>query len=146
MRYEKYSKPILRISMALVFLYFGFSQMTSPDNWTGFVPQKIVDLTPFTATNIVMMNSVLELCLGLFLILGLYTRFSALILSLHLFGITTSLGFTHLGVRDFGLAFATLVVFLNGKDDYCMDNKFLSKKEVSIHIEVPDHDHNHEHK
>jgi len=132
MELEKYSKPILRIIMSLVFLYFGFNQMYSPDNWTGFVPKIIVDISPFTANNLVMMNALLELSLGIFLLLGLYTRFSALILSLHLFGITTSLGFTPLGIRDFGLAFATLVVFLNGKDEYCIDNKFANKKSVSI--------------
>ncbi len=147
MELEKYSKPILRIVMALVFLYFGFSQMYNPDAWTGFVPQKLIDISPFTANNLVMMNAMLELSLGIFLILGLYTRFSSLVLSLHLFGISFSIIPTSLplAVRDFGLAFATLVVFLNEKDNYCIDNKFSKKKAVSIPIETTEAKHDHSH-
>lgn len=118
---------VLRVSLALVFLYFGFSQIYSLDKWVSFVPEFAI-LSGMTANNIVMINGVLELILGSFLIIGLYVRFSALILSLHLFGIAISIGFTPLGVRDFGLAFATFVVYLFGPDNYTIDNKFNLKK------------------
>jgi len=124
---EKYAKPLLRIAMSLVFLYFGFQQVYSPDNSTGFVPELLTS-TIITANNIVILNGIVELSLGLFLIIGLYTRFASLILALHLFGISFSLGFTPLGVRDFGLSFATLAVFLNGPDQYTLDAKFAKKK------------------
>ncbi len=124
---EKYAKPTLRIAMALVFLYFGFQQISSPDNWAGFVPEFLTS-SIITANNLVILNGIVELILGLFLILGLYTRAASLILALHLFGISFSIGFTPLGVRDFGLSFATLVVFLNGPDQYTLDAKFARKK------------------
>src|SRR3989344_3850043 len=122
-KFEKYAKPVLRIMMAFVFLYFGYQQFTNPASWTGFVPDYVL-IFGMTAERLVFMNSLLELGLGVLLLIGLYTRFAAFILSLHLFGIAFSLGFNDLGMRDFGLAVATLVVFMNGSDDFCLDRKF----------------------
>jgi len=125
---ERYGKPLLRIALSLVFLYFGFQQITSPDAWVGFVPGFLVTFG-IAAKTIIFMNALLELSLGTLMLLGLFTRFSALILALHLFGIAASLGFNDLGARDFGLACATLAVFLFGSDFLCLDQKF--KKENS---------------
>lgn len=127
---EKFAKPLLRISMALVFLYFGFQQVYSPDDWAGYVPKFLTSVI-ITANNLVILNGIVELSLGIFLLIGIYTRLSSLILALHLFGISFSIGFNPLGIRDFGLSFATLVVLLNGPDQYCLDSKFVKKKEKS---------------
>ncbi|MGV8142054.1 MAG: DoxX family protein [Candidatus Pacearchaeota archaeon] len=116
---------ILRVSLALVFLYFGFSQIYAPDKWTGFVPEFMVPQF-MTPNNLVILNGLLELILGTFLIIGLYVRISSLILALHLFGITLSIGFTPLGVRDFGLAFATLALYFLGYDKYTLDQRYES--------------------
>ncbi len=126
MTYSKDFAPvILRISMALVFLYFGFSQTINPDAWVSFVPEFVIP-SFMTANNLVMLNALFEITLGFFMISGLYTCFSSLLLGLHLFGITLSIGFNPLGIRDFGLAFATLVVYFNGPDKYCLDNKYIN--------------------
>jgi len=126
MKREELAKPVLRIALALVFLYFGFSQVINPDAWVGFVPENLVPAN-LTANNLVMANAILELCLGIFMIIGLYTRFSSIILAIHLIGIASSLGFTPLGVRDFGLCVATLVVYLNGADALTVDAWFKRK-------------------
>ncbi len=124
-RSKDFAPVILRISMALVFLYFGFSQTIAPDDWVSFVPEFAVP-SFMTANNLVMLNALFEITLGFFMISGLYTRFSSLLLSLHLFGITLSIGLNPIGIRDFGLAFATLVVYFNGSDKYCLDNKYIN--------------------
>jgi uncharacterized membrane protein YphA (DoxX/SURF4 family) len=124
------SEMVLRVSMALVFLYFGVSQAITPDSWVSFVPDFVVP-SFMTANNLVIANAVFEITLGLFMILGIYTRFSSLFLSLHLFGIAFSIGFNPLGIRDFGLAFATLTVYLNEPDKYCLENKFTSNLTVT---------------
>jgi uncharacterized membrane protein YphA (DoxX/SURF4 family) len=187
---EKFAIPVLCVTMGLVFLYFGFQQIYSPDNWATFVPDflsigamtlnnwvmlnGVLELTlglflimglytrfsalilslhllfiafsignwatfvpdflsigAMTLNNWVMLNGVLELTLGLFLIMGLYTRFSALILSLHLLFIAFSIGFNPLGVRDFGLAIATFVIFLSGAHPYGIDAKVSNKSSHS---------------
>ncbi|MEN9625918.1 MAG: hypothetical protein RL557_246 [archaeon] len=120
---ENYSKPLLRIALSFVFLYFGYQQITEPVAWTGFVPSHVL-LFGITAYQVVIINALLELSFGLLLLIGLYTRFVSFILALHLFGIAFSLGFNDLGVRDFGLACATLAVFLQGSDRWCLDEKW----------------------
>ncbi|MEK6792490.1 MAG: DoxX family protein [Nanoarchaeota archaeon] len=120
---------ILRVSLALVFIYFGFQQVRDPSSWSTFVPD-FLKVSGISGNNVVLLNGVLELVLGTFLIIGLYVRFSALILAIHLFGIAFSIGFTPLGVRDFGLAFATLALYFYGYDKYTLDYRF-EKKIVS---------------
>ena len=126
---KEIGKPILRISLSLVFLYFGISQIISPGNWAGFIPSFLSNWI-FSANNLVVFNGILEITLGLFLIMGLYTKFSSFVLSIHLFFIALSMGFSPLGVRDLGLSLATFVVFLNGIDRYCLDRKFRDKTKI----------------
>jgi uncharacterized membrane protein YphA (DoxX/SURF4 family) len=126
MNKDNLSSIMLRIGIALVFLYFGFSQIMSPDSWADLIPEFLTS-TIITANNFVMINGILEITLGIFLILGLYTRISALLLSLHLFGIAYTFGLSPTGMRDFGLAVATLVIFIKGNEKYTLDEKF--KKE-----------------
>lgn len=118
---------ILRISLALVFLYFGVMQIMDPGAWSGFVPERF-HVSGISANNIVIFNGFMEIVLGTFLIVGLYVRFAAIVMSLHLFGIAFSIGFSPLGIRDFGLAFATLALFFLGADKYTVDHKFTKKK------------------
>ena len=120
---DSYSKPLLRVAMSLVFLYFGFQQITNPSEWIGFVPEYAL-IFNLTASNLVVINAILELTLGFLLLIGLFTKISSLILAIHLFFIAISIGFNPLGIRDFGLAIATLAIFLNGIDDYCLDKKW----------------------
>lgn len=126
-KYEKFAQPLLRIASSLVFLWFGIQQLLFPDSWVGFVPNFFIGIG-FSAKFLVVCNAVLELTLGSFLIFGLYTRFASLILGLHLIGISLSIGISPTAIRDFGLAFATLSIFFNGADKWCLDEKFKKKE------------------
>ncbi|MCA9487965.1 MAG: DoxX family protein [Nanoarchaeota archaeon] len=126
MKLSKRSTQILRYTLGAVFLYFGLRQIINPDMWTGFVPNFLTGAT-ITANNWVIMNGILEITLSIFLILGLYTRFASLILSLHLLLIALPMIEDPSGVRDFGLTVATFIVFLNSPDRTCLDWKFRKK-------------------
>ncbi|MEK6909370.1 MAG: DoxX family protein [Nanoarchaeota archaeon] len=130
MHSKEVATVILRVSLALVFLYFGIQQTLDPGTWSGFVPE-FLQLSIVSANNIVILNGLIEIILGTFLIVGLYVRFASMVMSLHLFGIAFSIGLSPLGVRDFGLAFATLALFFFGADRYTVDYRF-GKKETSI--------------
>lgn len=120
---KRYSAPLLRIAMSLVFIYFGFKQIISPADWTGFVPDIALSFG-ISALNIVIINSLVELIFGIFMLIGLFTRVSSALLTIHLLVISLSIGFNPLGIRDFGLTIATLAVFLNGPDDFCLDKRY----------------------
>lgn len=55
--------------------------------------------------------------------IGKFTQFSSLLLSLHLLGITFTIGYNDVGIRDLGLTLATFAVFLNGSDRWCLDQR-----------------------
>ncbi len=121
--FEQYGLSFLRIGMSLVFFYFGYKQVSSPENWVGFLPDAITTAMS-TPEAFVIANGVFELIFGAMLLLGIFTLMSALLLGLHLVGITLEIGLTNTGVRDFGLAVATLAIAMLGPDRLCLEHKY----------------------
>ena len=110
-RNQKIGFEVLRLALAGVFLWFGFSQLFDSLAWVGIVPDWAVNLLHMPPAFIVLSNGLLEVVLGSLLALNILTRYVALVLALHLFVIAFELGLTAIGVRDFGLSFATLAIF-----------------------------------
>ena len=126
---KKYAPCLVRISVSLVFLWFGINQFLAPEKFYGYLPSWAVNYIgmhmAYVSQNIrilILINGLLEIILGFLLLLGVFTRVSALILSMHLFAIMLSLGYNDVAVRDFGLSMAAFSVFLNGHDFFCHDN------------------------
>jgi uncharacterized membrane protein YphA (DoxX/SURF4 family) len=120
---ELYAGSVLRYGMASVILWFSVQQFMHPDVWTAYVPDSIVAMTHVPAIMLVYFNAVFELVFGLLLVFGWQTRIVALLLALHLFDIMYTVGYGEIGVRDFGLAIATLTIFMNGPDSLCIQPK-----------------------
>ena len=115
---KAYAPSILRISIALVFFWFSINPLIAPSNWTGFLPEFLGSYP--NPEIFIYMNAIFELIFGTLLILGFFVRISALLLGLHLIGITIALGYNAIAIRDFGLAIAALCVSINGKDRLCV--------------------------
>ncbi len=111
---------VLRYGMTVVILWFGIQQFINTEAWTAYVPDSVVSLSHLSATTLVYLNATFEIIFGVLLALGLFTRIAALLLAIHLFEIMFTVGYGEIGVRDFGLAAATLVVFMNGPDILCL--------------------------
>lgn len=109
---------ILRLALAFVFLWFGFSQLSNAAAWIGFVPAWATHI--MNAGVLVLANGAMEIILGTLLAFGILTRFVALILGVHLFVISTSLGLSAIGVRDIGLSLATLSLFFLPSDPFSL--------------------------
>jgi uncharacterized membrane protein YphA (DoxX/SURF4 family) len=122
---QKIGVTMLRLGLAFVFLWFGFSQLSNSAMWTSFVPDWATSI--MDAGTLVLLNGVFEVVAGAMLAFGLLTRYVALLLGIHLFVIGGSMGFSAIGVRDIGLSIATLTLFFLGHEDY-----FFSKKVVSM--------------
>lgn len=111
---HRYAPLIVRIGLAFVLFWFGIQQISNPGMWIGFVPTAVVELSTLSAHTIVLINASAELVLGVFLLLGFYTRTVSALLALHLASIAIALGNTPSAVRDWGLAAASLSIVFSG--------------------------------
>lgn len=123
---KSYSPVVLRIGLALVFLWFGTNQFLDTSAWIGFVPQSVVDMSSLSAQTLVHLNGIFEIVFGAALLLGFFTRFVAFFLALHMLDIMFIVGWDSIGVRDFGLSMATIAIWLNGADFLTLD-RFIRK-------------------
>ena len=123
---KKYAPLILRTGIAIVFLWFGFSQIKNPAQWAGMIPS-YASFLPFEQTTLIYFNGGFEIIFATLLLLGLLTRFVSFLLGLHLLHIVTLVGYGAIGARDLALAIATFSIFLNGADEFCLD-KILKRR------------------
>ncbi|RMF05132.1 DoxX family protein [Candidatus Woesearchaeota archaeon] len=123
---QEYGMLMLRIGMASVFLWFGANQILKPDDWTGYLPVWAFSffLSPET---IVLINGIFETVFSILLILGVFVPFASLLLGLHLLAISISLGVNPVGVRDFGLAVATLSLALFRHNRFSLQKRIFKR-------------------
>lgn len=119
---KTFSPTILRIGIALVFIWFGIDQIIDPTSYVGFLPDWLISISHMAPKTIVLLNGTFEIIFGTALAFGLFTRFVAFLLFLHMADITFTVGYDAIGVRDFGLTIASLAVWLNGFDFLTLDN------------------------
>lgn len=100
---------LLRIGLAVVFLYAAYGAFMQPDVWIGYLPGFIA--TSSSATIILQIFSVIEIVLSIWLLIGKKTFYAAVIAAVMLVGIISS-NLSELDVifRDFGLLFAALAL------------------------------------
>lgn len=126
----KSSAPVvLRIVFAFVFFYFGFVQLGNANMWTSYLPDWVGNL-PISEYKFVLLNGWFEIIGAILLVLGAYVRPVALLLAIHLFGISASIGIDPTGVRDIGLAGATLAISLLGGGPFSVD-EFIDEEVIA---------------
>ena len=120
---QKEAAPIvLRMGLSSVILWFGFNQIFNAPYWVGWLPSWHHHLM-IAPSSLVISNGIFEVILGGLLLLGIFTRISAIILAAHILSIALNLGYTDVAIRDFGLAIMAVAVFLNGEDTACIGKK-----------------------
>src|SRR5262249_12776973 len=120
---RKFAPIVLRFGLVALFLLFGYYQVTNIDGWTVWVPSGIPELLHMSARTIVLLNGGFELVAGTVLALGVYVRWIALLLGLHLLLIAYEVG-SDIGIRDFSLAVACFSLSLYGQDEWTLMRKF----------------------
>ena len=121
------SAVFLRVSLGLMYLWFGIMQILNPELFFGSIPSYIGNLN-FSNLEIIYFNGVFEIFLSGILLLGFFVRFSAFILAVNLYIMGLSAGDNGIMVRDLALATALLIVFLNGSDKWCLSS-YLKNRE-----------------
>jgi uncharacterized membrane protein YphA (DoxX/SURF4 family) len=105
---------ILRFGLAIVFLYFGISQILDQSRWIYLIPDRffMFYIHEVLKSKLVFVNGIFDTIIALSLISGFFINIFSLLGFVHLLSITVfSLGFEPSGIRDLGLAFAILSLF-----------------------------------
>lgn len=118
---REYAPIVLRIGMALVFLWFGLNQIFDTENFIGYLPDFLLN-SPNPGTY-VLLNGIAETILGILLLAGLFIKPVSFLLALHLLIISISMGYNDIMIRDIGLTLATASIFLHGPDKWSLDKK-----------------------
>lgn len=113
---------VLRFGLAGVFLWFGFSQLFDGLNWVAWIPEWATTLIPLPPAMIVLLNGLFEVFFASLLALGIWQKYVPFILFGHILLVVIAVGYNATGVRDFGLAMATLSFALQNKDEYNAKN------------------------
>ena len=114
------SSFILRIGLGLIFLFFGIGKFQN-DIWAETMKNMpIFSLIPLNINTIVTIDGVIEVLTGIFLILGIFTRMTALIASLQLAAILFLLKFEE--TRDIGLLAMAISLTITGSNFLSIDN------------------------
>lgn len=121
---KEHAPAIARIALALVFLWFGFTQVFT-DLLIGYVPAWTAAIASPQA--VMLTIGIFEIVFGGLLLIGLFTRVSAALLSIYLLVLIFSLGYNEIAVRDLGLLLVLVSVFLNGPDKLSLDFRMKKK-------------------
>lgn len=128
---QKYAPAVLRIGLALVFLWFGFSQLGDTTSWERLIPSFVTGVSGLDASTLVTFNGAFEVVFGICLLFGFFIRVSSLLLAVHMVHITFTLfmaqGLGAIMIRDFGLAMASIALFMMGVHCFSVDTWLCGK-------------------
>ncbi|HKX23938.1 MAG TPA: DoxX family membrane protein [Candidatus Saccharimonadales bacterium] len=101
---------LLRLGLAIVFLYAAVSAFLVPDEWVGYLPQFMRDIVP--ADVLLPIFSIYELTLAVWLLSGLYVKYAALLVAATLAGIVAfNFQLFAISFRDIALIFAAVALY-----------------------------------
>jgi uncharacterized membrane protein YphA (DoxX/SURF4 family) len=104
-----FASVLLRIGLAIVFLYAAIGSFLNPDAWIGYFPVILQRMVP--KGFLLGSFSIIEIVLSIWLLAGKKTFYAAIIAALMLAGIIlANFGAMDIVFRDFGILFAALAL------------------------------------
>lgn len=103
---------ILRVGVAITFLWIGILIFKEPQGWGGYLQPWILPFLPFSIKEVMISTAIFDILVGAFLLIDYYTFFAALLGFLHLVIVLTVSGINSITVRDIGLLAAALALTL----------------------------------
>lgn len=103
----RHSQLVLRICLAIVFLWFGIHKFIDPQYWIdAWLPQSIQALTAHAHVgprDLIFLNGIFEVFVAISLASGFFMRWFAVAATLFLIAVFATHGFNEVLVRDIGL-------------------------------------------
>lgn len=108
---------ILRVGMAVTFLWISILIFREPAAWGGLLLPWAAGLLPVPLMQAMIGTAILDLLIGFFLLIDVGTWVAAALGAVHLVIVLATTGITSITVRDIGLLTGTLALFWDGLPD-----------------------------
>ncbi len=113
MQMRNASLLVLRLGLAVTFVWIGFFIGQDPESWgTGFIKPWAQELLPVPLGEVMKATAVLDIVVGLVLLTRKYGWIAGAVGALHLLGVLIVAGVDAITIRDVGLLGATLAFTL----------------------------------
>jgi len=109
----KASFHILRIGLAVTFLWIGVLILINPEAWGGYMKPWAAGLLPVPVAQAMMGTAILDIIIGVFLLINFLPRLTAIVGAIHLAVILIVSGITDITVRDIGLLAGILALMID---------------------------------
>lgn len=110
---HKSSVIILRIGLAITFIWIGMLILKQPAEWGAFIQPWAVKFIPVSITQLMIGTGALDILIGILLLTGSFVWLVALVAALHLIAILIASGVTSVTIRDVGLLAASLALLID---------------------------------
>ena len=118
---------VIRIGLALVFLFFGIDKFINPFIWIGWVPKWLLALLPISQYAFIYTQGAFQVILGIILLLGFFTRIAAIVAAIFMAAVVFTVGFNDLGIRDTAIFSMALALALSKNYPLSLDS-YIHKK------------------
>ncbi len=124
---NKISFNILRIGLAMTFMWIGFMIWQSPEAWGSYLMPWAVKLLPMPIREIMLGTAVADLAIGFLFLINRFVWFAALAATIHLIVVIITSGINEGTVRDIGLLAATIALGIEALPKHLSEKFRLSK-------------------
>ena len=100
---NKTSFHILRVGLAITFLWIGVLIFKQPEAWGGYLAPLAANLLPVPIEQAMMGTAFVDILIGVFLLIDSFVWIAALVGALHLIAVLVVSGITDITVRDIGI-------------------------------------------
>ncbi len=110
---SNYAFHVLRVGMAITFLWVGVLILQDPAAWTGFIKPWAADLLITTPEKTMIGTAIFDIITGFFLLIDFWTFWFSLLAAFHLALVLLVSGIDAITVRDVGLLAGALAMAVN---------------------------------
>lgn len=126
---NKTSFHILRVGLAITFLWIGILILKDPQAWGGYIAPWVADLLPMPVEQAMMGTAVLDIVVGIFLLVGSFIWIASGVAALHLISVIIVSGINEATVRDIAILAGALALFWDALPKNLADKLKLSQKD-----------------
>lgn len=115
---------ILRLGLAITFIWIGVMILQDPIAWAGYIQPWALKFIPGSLSLNMQITGIMDVAVGLLLLVNSTVWIGALFGAVHLVVVLITSGITEITVRDIGLLFASVALFMESMPMWLSD-KFL---------------------